>query len=163
MTIYAGTGHRPESLVLGGAEAYGDALRTSLTVFATDVLEELEPVAIISGMALGWDQALATAAIDLGIPLTAAIPFPDQHKRWPPEAQERYLWDLANAHEIHTVRDTFSKGAYQERNVWMVKNCDHLLALFNGVSRGGTYNCIKYADRVKRPVSNLWDRWVEFR
>lgn len=161
--IYAGTGHRPESLVLGGDEAYGDALRTSLTAFATRVVSEVQPTGIISGMALGWDQALAKAAIDLEIPLTAAIPFPDQHKWWPPEAQERYCWALAHAHKIHTVRNTYSRDAYQKRNVWMVENCNHLLALFNGVSRGGTYNCIKYADRVKRPISNLWDRWVEFR
>lgn len=160
--IYAGTGHRPETLCLDETqEAYGSTLRTQLVVFARSVLEELKPTSVISGMALGWDQALATAAIDLGIPFTAAIPFRDQHACWPHEAQKRYCWILAHAQKTHTIRDTYTNYAYQERNVWMVKNCDHLLALYNGVSRGGTYNCVKYAKHIKKPISNLWDRWVE--
>jgi hypothetical protein len=36
-------------------------------------------------MARGWDLALAKAAVELGLPLFAAIPFVGQESRWPAE------------------------------------------------------------------------------
>ncbi|KAA0573470.1 hypothetical protein [Azospirillum sp. Sh1] len=72
--ILAVTGHRPEKL--GG---HSPALRRKLAVFASFRLRHFiqthgRPDKIISGMALGWDQAMAIAAIAAGIPLVAAVP-----------------------------------------------------------------------------------------
>ena len=48
-----------------------------------DYLERARPDAVISGMALGWDQAVARATADLGIPWVAAITFEGQESKWP--------------------------------------------------------------------------------
>ena len=51
--IICGTGHRPNKL--GG---YTQAAQLKLYNVAVEVLEELKPTTVISGMAIGWDQAV---------------------------------------------------------------------------------------------------------
>ena len=48
----------------------------------------------------------------------------------------------------------------QVRNKWMVDNSDLVLALWNGTD-GGTANCVRYAEKVGKPITNLWERWHE--
>src|SRR3546814_2405914 len=63
---------------LGG---YGEDVLARLRKGARSFLErERNATAAISGMALGWDTAWALAALDLGVPLTAAVPFSGQEK-----------------------------------------------------------------------------------
>ena len=61
--IVAGTGHRPNKL--GG---YNNESFLKLVNIAEDALKQMEVTEVISGMALGWDMALAQAAINLNIP-----------------------------------------------------------------------------------------------
>lgn len=147
----AGTGHRPDKL--GG---YTDYASQRLVRVARISLEHLAPSLVISGMALGWDQALAQAAVDLDIPFTAAVPFEGQEGKWPARSQTVFRTLLDKASEVVIV----SPGGYdvrkmQLRNVWMVDNCDRVLALWNGTS-GGTRNCLDYARSVKKPITNAW-------
>lgn len=153
--IFAATGHRP--CKLGG---YGDDVFNRLTALARAHLSERQPSSTISGMALGWDQAFAQASVDLGIPFIAAVPFDGQERRWPKESWPRYrrLLDAATAVEI--VSDIPGTRALQKRNEWMVDRADGIVALWDG-SWGGTFNCIRYANRVKRPVENLWSKWAD--
>lgn len=153
--ILAATGHRPDKL--GG---YGDDVFDALTWQATIILSEMKPKSTISGMALGWDQAFAQASANLGIPFLAAVPFVGQESKWPPASQAKYAALIAKAASVHVV----SPGGYaawkmQVRNCWMVDNCDHVLALWDG-SAGGTSNCVKYAEKVGRPITNIWTRWA---
>lgn len=97
MTIVCGTGHRPNKL--GG---YSTEASYKVEQVALDWLEEIggdyrDSLLIISGGALGWDQALAS---------------------------------------------------------------DLVLALWNGTA-GGTANCIKYAEKVGKPIVNCWSRYEE--
>lgn len=154
--LVAGTGHRPDKL--GG---FTDAVERRLHTVATRWLEDNRPHIkyVISGMALGWDQALAQAAIDLGIRYHAYIPFEGMESKWPRFAQAKYKALLNRADQIIIV----SPGAYagykmQKRNIAMVDNCTHVLALWNG-SADGTANCIEYAEYKKRPIINLWKRF----
>ena len=88
-------------------------------------------------MALGWDQALAVAAVTLGIPLIAAVPFAEQAAAWPEGSQLRYRNLLAEAAEVHTICPPGYAGwKMQQRNNWMVIKSDVLLALWNGTSGG---------------------------
>ena len=151
--IVAGTGHRPEKL--GG---YDDVIFERLTALARDRLRELRPEKVISGMALGWDQALAWAALDMGIPITAAVPFEGFGKKWPVDSQYRCASMLAVATEVHTVSEIACTAALQQRNEWMVDRADLMLALWDG-SWGGTFNCLRYAEKRGRPVEYLWSRW----
>lgn len=152
--ILAVTGHRPDKL--GG---YGPAAQYNLLLFALDYLREAAPNEVITGMALGWDLAVADAAAELAIPFTAAVPFTEQERPWTPDQQVRYRDLLRRAARVHYPDPgPYALWKYQARNVWMVDSCDRLGALWNGTS-GGTKNCVEYAARVGRPVDQLWPRW----
>lgn len=157
--IVAGTGHRPVSL--GG---HGIQTRLALGGLATEYLSQLQPDKVISGMALGWDQAVAGAAVALGIPFIAAVPFASQAERWPRDSQALYyrLLNLAETVEIIGVLHHGSAAEVtrlmQVRNEWMVDRTNRMVALHDG-SWGGTFNCLKYARKKGVPVDNLWNRW----
>jgi uncharacterized phage-like protein YoqJ len=158
MKVICGTGHRPDKL--GG---YDNAILKKLITFAEGRLIEINPTHVISGVALGWDTALAIAAIRLNIPLTAAVPFAGQELRWQPEAIARYNKILSKCARVEIV----SPGGYgnpkmQIRNEWMVDRSDMVLALWNG-SSGGTGNCVKYAQSTKTTLVNVWQAWVEYK
>lgn len=152
--IICGTGHRPDKL--GG---YGEDVKESLNTVAMEWLTKHKVDRIISGGALGWDQALAMAAWDLGIPYTMALPFLAFDSKWPQRSRD-YLTRLINdAHDVVYVCDPgYAPWKMQERNKWMVDNSDSVLALWNG-TLGGTANCIKYAEKVGKPVTNLWSQY----
>lgn len=72
----ATTGHRPPKVCTW--EEYETVGLGRMTALARNCLIRLDAEEAISGMALGWDIAFALAAIDLNIPLIAAIPFKGQ-------------------------------------------------------------------------------------
>ena len=147
----AATGHRPGKL--GGYSSEADARLRNL---ARLVIETVSPIECISGMALGWDMAFAEAAILLGVPLCAAVPFVEQPSQWPEASQHRYFEILDRADRVFMVCPPgYSAKKMQIRNEWMVDNSDMLLALWDG-SAGGTLNCIKYAKRRQRLTCNVW-------
>ena len=149
--IVAGTGHRPNKL--GG---YTRDVRTRLLNTAIKSLEHLQPTKLISGMALGWDQALARACVELNIPFIAAVPFAGQETVWPAASQREYHELCEAASDLIIVSPGgYSAAKMQIRNEWMVDHCDRVLALWDG-SSGGTRNCIGYAKTVNKPISNAW-------
>lgn len=155
--ILAGTGHRPNKL--GG---YGADVSKRLIDLARAALMKYRPDEVVSGMALGWDTALALAAIELAIPLTAAVPFEGQEKKWRPEQQQLFHEIIARANTVVVV----SPGAYafwkmQARNEWMVDRATGVLALWNG-GAGGTGNCIEYARARQVEIVNLWTAWERY-
>jgi uncharacterized phage-like protein YoqJ len=158
--ILSVTGHRPDKL--GG---YSEEARFTLDSFAAEMLRKLSPDKAVTGMALGWDTAIATSCLNLGIPYIAAIPFEGQECRWKIEDKEVYHHLLDYADKVVNVSqmsgDKMSplelKKCYQPRNVWMVNHSDVLLALWNGGS-GGTANCVRYA-KGKRLTINAWEMW----
>jgi uncharacterized phage-like protein YoqJ len=160
--VYAVTGHRPAKV--GG---YSDESDERLLAFAIKTLGALPEYpkiefSVLTGMAQGWDQAIARACVALHIPFDAAIPFPNFEALWPYKARQRYLDLLKKSRESHIV----SQGVYtaekmDKRNRWMVDRCDKLLALWDG-SSGGTHNCVKYAKRHGVEVVNLWPQWEPY-
>ena len=153
--ILAGTGHRPGAL--GG---FSDDVFARLVSLASWAIATHKPTAIISCMALGWDQALARAAVNAGIPFDAAVPFAGQENVWPRESVARYKDLLSQSRKVIVV----SEGGYaawklQRRNEWAVDHCDAVLALWSGAD-GGTANCVRYAES-RRPVINVWDEWAK--
>lgn len=155
--IVAATGHRPEKL--GG---YGGDVLRRLSRLATRYLNVHNPKEVITGMALGWDTAVALAAIRLDIPFIAALPFEGQHSTWSPEQQRLYFSILTHASQIVTVASGgFSIEKYQTRNRWMADNCTRVVALWDG-SAGGTANMIRYATSPGRwrTIDNLWEVYL---
>lgn len=155
--IVSGTGHRPDKL--GG---YDVATFNRLVDLATAWLKANRPSLVISGMALGWDQALAKAAIDLGIPVHAYVPFIGQADKWPKRSCEEYSKLLLQCTETKVIcPGSYSPEKMQIRNERMVDACDLVLALWDG-SSGGTANCVTYAEfDAMKPVTNLWPQYEE--
>lgn len=157
--IYGATGHRmPE---LGG---YGIDPLKKIRRFASSVLVELRGVKkVITGMAQGWDMAVAHACHELDIPFVAAVPFEEQHRMWPRNVRKAYEYLLKKANEVVVV----SPGEYapwkmHARNKWIVDHSEYILALWNGKSHGGTFSCLQYAKRKNLDILNLWPRWEQF-
>ena len=154
--IIAGTGHRPDK-----AGGYSEEASEALIKIVMDGIlshDNQDITAIISGMALGWAQALAEAALRLNIPLWCYIPFKRQESVWPMESRLNYQHLLESAQRvIFCSPGLYAPQKMQIRNQRMVDDADLILAYFDG-SSGGTRNCIRYAEKVKKPIVNLYPK-----
>lgn len=150
--IVSFTGHRPEEI-----SGYGGGLCQDWVIQQlNNILYLTKPSLAISGMALGVDQWAAANCTYLNIPWIAAIPFVGQEKVWPPESQDQYWRILKNAKEVKIVSEGgYSPEKMQLRNEWMVDNSDLVIAVWNGVPKGGTANCVRYAELVKKPILRI--------
>lgn len=151
--ILAATGHRPPALL-----GYSDEAFDRYVAIAEHAILDHMPEAVISGMAQGWDMAVATAAVDLGFPLHAYLPFEGFDRRWYPRDRRRYKELTDKAKEIVVVeKGKYAPWKLQARNVALVNACDCLAALWNGKEHGGTWNCLKYATKRGKPWANYWE------
>jgi uncharacterized phage-like protein YoqJ len=156
----SGTGHRPDKLV-GGWDNY-DTNLTNLVELLRYTLRFLNASEVHSGMAVGFDTALAEAALFENVKLHCQIPFKTFDSRWNWKQREKYYQILDKAEYVNFVTDDeiSEKGhaAFwnQKRNEILVDNCDALVVLWNG-SSGGTNNCLKYASDKRKYIVNLWD------
>jgi uncharacterized phage-like protein YoqJ len=136
MTTVAITGHRPErikdmSLVEKALE---------------DAYNELEVSKVIQGMAAGVDLLAAKVAYRMEIPFVSARPWAG-HK---PRIADDYNYMMAMNYAVEVVNVDPSvkyRGpwVYHNRNEWMVDRAELLIAVWDGTKKGGTFNCIKYA------------------
>jgi len=145
--IIAITGHRPPKC--GNYEGT-NPLACWVKTEIRKALLELQPTALITGMAIGVDQWTAAICIKLAIPFVAAVPFVGQERQWPALARDEYALMLHLAKEVVVVCEGgYERWKMQARNEWSVDHSDKLLAVFDG-SQGGTANTVNYADRVGR-------------
>ena len=152
------TGHRPNKLD-NDYDLTSDLIkkiRLEILKILGDYYKVDEPdtwVTLITGMALGIDTLFALIAIENNIPFIAAIPCWNQDSKWPKKSQELYGNILAN--KLCTIYQVgakpYDKYCMQKRNIWMVDNCDILIAVWDGTS-GGTANCIKYAQSIGKTI-----------
>ena len=153
--IIAGTGHRPKWMPCKYDESHewAHTIKTELR----EGLKDLKPKAVISGMAIGWDMWLAEAAISVGVPLWAYIPFRGQGKNWPTVSQNRYNRILKNAEKVIHTSEEYSKNCFFIRDEKMIDDCTLVFALHNEeIKRGGTFYTVNYANKLKRTVINYW-------
>lgn len=154
MDILAGTGHRPDKLGGYTAKAYERVFQV-----AVDALEELRPNVVISGMAMGWDTAVAEAAYALDIEFWAFVPFEGQERMWHEETQNLFRRLLGVADRIVYCADPgYAAWKMDRRNRMMVDHADAMLALWDG-SSGGTGNCVAYANLNNVPIINCWSKF----
>jgi len=152
--IAAITGHRPNKL---GNEydlvgPYTNFVKKNIFEW----LDENKPEKIISGMALGVDQIWAICGIRMSIPVMAAIPCAGQESKWPQKSIDLYNnilnSKLVEKHFISSGR--YTSDCMQNRNEWMVNNCNVLIAVWDG-SSGGTANCVKYAESIGKDIFRI--------
>ena len=144
MTIVSITGHRPERIP--NMKIVEDAL--------AHAFKEWEVKKVIQGMAAGVDLLAARTAYRMDIPFIAARPWAGHMARKADEYD--YMMAINNAIQVVNVDPSVKYAGpwvYQERNEWMVNNAAFVIAVWDGERRGGTFNCIKYANEQDR---NIW-------
>ena len=161
------TGHRPNKL--WGYDYrethYRNLKETFKSIIINIIQEDIKSggdgiLELISGMAIGTDTIYAVAAIELRmegykIKFVAVIPFKGQESRWPKESQRIYQLLLSMADEVVCVCDGgYAPWKMQTRNKYIVDRCDRMLSVWDG-SPGGTKNCIDYAIKQNKPITNI--------
>lgn len=159
--VVAGTGHRPQKLQSSWSQ-YESLTLPRLTLLAEKALLREKPVLVISGMALGWDTAIAQAAINLEIPLVAAVPCLNHALKWNEVQQATWQRIIDKAIAVHCPNVPYTPAAMQIRNEWMCDRANRILALWDG-SSGGTANCLKYAKKKGVEIKNLWTSWEKYK
>lgn len=142
--IVAGTGHR-------------DLRDRDWIAAETErALIDLGASLVYVGMASGFDLLLAKTAWGLGIPFIAAKPWKGHQGRRADTYD--YAKALQHAHEVVNVtsfEDYPGAWVYEERNRYMVDRAQHVLGCLEAGRTGGTYNCLKYASRLKKPTTTI--------
>lgn len=148
-------------MVTGHRDVRGDraiAVRESLRQVLTGLRARRETLVALSGMAIGADIEFAEVALDLGIPLVAAIPLEGQDSVWPEHARRRYHNVLVRAVCIVEVwkdplylRATVNARLHA-RNLWLIDHSDLIIAVWDGRETGGTWAAVKEALRRHRKV-----------
>ena len=164
--ILSVTGHRPSLSTFPDTDRVLAQLRT----FAKRLLQFHDPDKVLTGMAKGWDTAVAQACCDMHIPFVACVPFPNQDEFWEAYDRKRYQSLLKRAADVvFTSSELFPRGSnqltplYYQRNRYMVDNSDRLLALWDGRETGGTWYTVQYATEKGKPVEQLWKQWKKHR
>lgn len=159
------TGHRPNRL--GG---FSPCAKKKLYRFAHRVLLKLDSdVVVVQGCALGFDQAMAVAAIEQGHKVISLIPHLGFNSRWPTESVLELDTILNRSSEVRVCIDkemyeTINNPSFSLnfRNEKIVDESDTLFALACGAP-SGTQNCVDYALRQNKRVLYLWKDWLSFR
>lgn len=167
------TGHRPKSLYgyvpINRYQPIIDKLALAVKKSYEDGYRKF-----ISGGAQGIDQ-LAFMAVHLarnrynlnGIVNALYIPFNGFESRWAEFGtfSKEYFYELLyEADVVRIVSERYSPmspyydivKALDERNKEMLRSSSKLIAWYNGVSKGGTLNCIKDALMLGIEVENLY-------
>lgn len=141
------TGHRH----VGGGRAFKRIL--------TEILEDVQPDAFIQGLAIGADLLSGKVAIDMGIPVISAMPYPTHIDSIPHDWKELYRWVRDHSEEVYPVSEVdeyLGPWVYFRRNEWMIDEADRLLAWYDGRNSGGTKHAIGYANKTGKPVRNIY-------
>lgn len=162
MKNIAVTGHRPKKLF--DFNPYSEDNYRILLDFARGIVESLQnrDVVVLTGMALGWDMAIAEACSDLEVPFKAYIPCKDQEKQWPVNMQAKYLALISLASEVKYFSEEYTSTCMRQRNIGLIKDCDRLLALWDGSRQSGTGHAVKFLmeNYPEKEVVNLWMSFV---
>lgn len=159
--VLAVTGHRIERLARPGVGQ--PRLEGLLASFAEEVMDAARPSVVLTGMATGWDQAVAVAAIKLGVPFVAAVPYVGQDSLWDERTRRVYAGLLEAASAVCFVEEPPHAGWKMiSRNRWMVERADLLVALWDGDRKGGTASTVLHAEKRGVQVVNCWQDWAIF-
>ena len=145
------TGHRPDKLPWGTDESDPRCQRLKRSL--AQAVEEAYVSGIrrfITGMARGGDLYFAEAVLALresepDITLECARPCETQSDSWPATEKTRYQSILDRCDLETLVQHHYDRFCMMRRNQYMVDRSSKLIAVYNGVPKGGTYQTLLYA------------------
>lgn len=151
------TGPRPKNYPWGRDKECEAKIEEKLKIAVQEAVERGYRH-FISGMAAGIDLLAAKIVLQMRenvpekrITLEAAVPFPDQPRRWKEEVKLEYESILSRCDKVHYISDTFSVAAYRKRDEYMVGRSSLLIAV-EGKPNGGTARTVAYARRLNREI-----------
>lgn len=121
----------------------------------------------ITGMALGIDMWSAQIILQLKekypqIKLICAIPCANHSSKWNKKDQEIHNDIISQADYTYYVSDEpYTAWCMDKRNEWMVDNSKFVIAVWDGIENGGTWNTVKYARKRQRAILQLHPRTLE--
>lgn len=161
------TGHRPEKLHGYNPRTEGNnKMLLELRKIIIDHIENKDVSIFITGMALGIDMWAARIVLALKgsypqLQLVAAVPCKNHSSKWIKSSQDEWQGIIDKCDHVHYVSDEdYTHWCMQVRNEWMVNNSDYVIGVHDG-SKGGTYNCIKYAEKNEKNITRLNPKTLE--
>lgn len=156
--VAAGTGHRPHKEP-GGSNTM---LFMNQVGIICNWIKANKPSRILSGMALGFDQALALSAIFCEVKFSAIIPFDGYEQLWD-ESSQAFFNNLLNAaDQVLILSDgCYSKEKMYYRNRYLVDKSTHILTWYNNLP-GGTRYTINYAKSLNREIIHLYRKFDRY-
>ena len=147
------TGHRPDKLPWGSDENDPQCVKIKGEIRAA--LERAYASGyrhFISGMARGGDLYFAEEVLALrerypDVKLECARPCETQSSRWPEAERKRYDGILDRCDYETMVQHTYDRSCMMRRNRYMVDHAARIIALYDGVPKGGTAQTLAYALR----------------
>lgn len=153
------TGHRPQGLPFKENEDHPDCmkLKALLRQELVRLITEEGVTHFITGMALGIDLIAAELVLELKseypqITLESAIPYEEQASNWTVQQRERY-YEIAGKCDQETILQTsYTDDCMKKRNHYMVDSSTFVLAVWDGTSRSGTAQTVRYARELCRKI-----------
>ena len=147
------TGHRPQRFEWGY-----DERDTRFELLLAKIRDRITAAAergftrFICGGAIGTDIWCGETVLELrdirgGIELEVVVPCAGQDRGWPVEARIRYGELLERAGDVTVLNRHYTRTCMMERNHNMVSRSGLVIAVFDGVRSGGTWQTIKMAMR----------------
>ena len=140
------TGHRPERIP--DTEIVREALAKAFITLGANT--------VIQGMAAGVDLLAAEVAFSSHIPFWCVKPWAGHQPRSRDYLNYvRAMTLCERAIVVNPSEKYIGPWLYQRRNEWMVDNGDILLAVWDGIEKGGTWNCIEYAVGQRKTIYRI--------
>lgn len=147
------TGHRPDKLPWGTCEEDYRCLVLKKRLY--EALERAYGAGythFIGGMARGADLYFAEAVLALrekysNVTLEGARPCETQADSWPAEEHRRYQKILDGCDYETLIQRHYDRNCMSRRNRYMVDHSSRIIAVYDGVPKGGTAQTLAYAMR----------------
>jgi ribonuclease HI len=134
-------GLRPPEL--GGYEAteIPNRVRTQLAEILEAKTTMHPDLVVLTGMGLGCEQLAADAAMDVGVPFIAVLPFPDFESAWPATTRRHFQVLVAGAQTVITLskKTPDAKPAagrlIAQRDAWIARQAVEAIVVTDGRDR----------------------------
>jgi uncharacterized phage-like protein YoqJ len=114
-----------------------DGVATRLRETLAAMVEVDGELTVVSGLRLGAEQLGAEAAVALGLPLVAVLPYPDADKPWPADSRARFAELVGAAVAVITleakspVNKQRAGAALARRDAWLAKQVDSAIVVWD--------------------------------
>lgn len=152
------TGHRPNGFPWDYNDkkcaAHIDYLQTMYD-YVERLITEQGFDYFISGGAIGVDTDFAETILKLKkkykhILLEIAVPCKNQDLKWSASDKAKYHKILKKSDIVNVLSKTYTRSCMMDRNKYMVDKAQFGIAFWNGKTQGGTYNTIRYMEKIGR-------------